>query len=302
MRTLVIASGKGGTGKTTIASVVIRLAAREHTVAVADCDVEASNLPLVLRATVSSRTPFAGGDRTVVDTDLCEGCGDCVARCRFGALTLSDEGLAAIDPWLCEACGACVQACEADAISFEPQQAGEIVEAEGPTGPMVWGQLRPGQDLSGKLVTMVRQTAGTRANESGAHLIVIDGPPGVGCPAIASITGADGVLAVTEPTLSGVHDLKRLVALAQQMSVPVKVVLNKADLSATGARRVRCACEELGVDLVGEVDFDTDLPQALEAVAQGSQPPSSLDTLPSVRAMREFWLSLAPWIDGWGST
>jgi MinD superfamily P-loop ATPase len=299
MRTLVVASGKGGTGKTTMSAVLIRVAARTRQVAVADCDVEASNLPLALRADVVSRTPFAGKPRTVVDDDACEGCGDCLDRCRFGALSLSAEGLATIDPWLCESCGACAQACDVDAIGFEPQQAGEILVGDGPVGPIVFGRLRQGEDLSGKLVTSVRESVGEIANERGAELIIVDGPPGVGCPAIASITGAHGVLAVTEPTLSGEHDLRRLVALARQLRVPVKVVLNKADLSASGADRIRAACRDLNIELVGEVAFDAELPPALEAVAQGDNPPSSLDVLASVRSFHTIWSRLEPWVDGW---
>lgn len=300
MRTLVVASGKGGTGKTTMAAVLIRLAARTHRMAVADCDVEASNLPLALRVDVVSSTPFAGRPRTVIDQALCEGCGDCLARCRFGALTLSPEGLATIDPWLCESCGACAQACEVDAIGFVPQQAGEILVADGPIGPMVFGRLQPGEDLSGKLVTSVREGISDIANARGADLIIVDGPPGVGCPAIASITGAEGVLAITEPTLSGEHDLRRLVALAHQMRVPVKVVLNKADLSVSGAERIRAACRDLEIELVGEVAFDPELPSALEAVAQGDHPPSGLDALESVRAVSAIWERLGPWVEAWG--
>lgn len=299
MRTLVVASGKGGTGKTTMSAVLVRLAARNHRLAVADCDVEASNLPLALRADVLSRSPFAGKPRTVVDEEACEGCGVCLDRCRFGALSLSDDCVAVIDPWVCESCGACAQACPLDAIGFEPQQAGEVLVGEGPTGHIVFGRLRPGEDLSGKLVTSVRERVDEIAEERGADLIIVDGPPGVGCPAIASITGAQGVLAVTEPTLSGEHDLRRLVALAHQMRVPVKVVLNKADLSAAGADRIRAACRDLGLELVGEVAFDADLPPALEAVAQGDQPLSSLDALASVRSVHAIWSRLEPWVDGW---
>ena len=304
MRTLVVASGKGGTGKTTVAAALIRIAARDLLLSIADCDVEASNLPLALRAEVTSRTPFAGRPRTVVDTRACVGCGECIDRCRFGALSLSVDGKAIIDPWLCESCGACALACEGDAIGTQAHQSGEILAADGPVGPLVFGQLRPGEDLSGKLVTCVREGIGEIAIDQGADVIIIDGPPGVGCPAIASISGADGILAVTEPTLAGVHDLVRLVSLAHRMHVPVKVVLNKADLSVNGARRVRESCIELGVELVGEVNFDPRLPAALEAVAQGALPASSLDELESVRALHAIWESLVPWVRGrgWGET
>lgn len=299
MRTLVVASGKGGTGKTTLSAVLVRFAARSRRLVIADCDVEASNLPIVLRADVLERSPFAGNPKAVVDEDVCRGCGVCLDRCRFDALSLSDEGLAVIDPWRCESCGACARVCDLDAIGFVPHQAGEVLVGEGPTGPIVSGRLRPGEDLSGKLVTSVRERADGIANERDTDLVVIDGPPGVGCPAIASTTGANGVLAVTEPTLSGEHDLRRLVGLAHQLNVPVKVVLNKADLSANGAERIRATCHNLDLELVGELAFDADLPSALEAVAQGEEPSSSLDVLPFVRSFHEIWSRLEPWVDGW---
>ncbi|WP_149204946.1 P-loop NTPase [Actinotalea subterranea] len=294
MRTLVVASGKGGTGKTTMTAVLVHVAAPSRPLAVADCDVEGSNLPLALSVDVVSRTAFAGRPRAVVDEEVCAGCGVCLDRCRFGALSLSDDGLAVIDPWLCESCGACTWGCPLDAISFEPQQAGEVLVGEGPAGPMVFGLLRPGEDLSGKLVTSVRERVAALADERGVGLVIVDGPPGVGCPTIASITGADGVLAVSEPTLSGEHDLRRLVSLAHQLGVPVKVVLNKADLSETGAQRIRSACSSLGVELVGELDFDTDLPRALGAVARGTRPPSSLDSSSFVHSVRAIWPRVDP--------
>ncbi len=178
---------------------------------------------------------------------------------------------------------------------------GEVLMADGPVGPLVFGQLRPGEDLSGKLVTSVREEIDAIASERGANLVIVDGPPGVGCPAIASITGAHGVLAVTEPTLSGEHDLRRLVTLAQQMRVPVKVVLNKADLSASGAERIRAACRELEIELAGEVAFDPDLPAALEAVAQGTRAPESLEQLASVREVAAIWERLGDWAKGWAA-
>lgn len=234
---------------------------------------------------ITKRTAFTGAPHALVDAEMCCGCGDCLIGCRFDALSMSADGCAVIDPWLCESCGACALACPNGAIGFEPQVAGEILEGSGPAGPIVFGRLRPGEDLSGKLVTSVRERAAEIGRDCGAALILIDGPPGVGCPAIASMTGADAVLAVTEPSRSGEHDLRRLATLAGQLNVPVTVLLNKADLSASGADRIRQTCLELQLELVGEVPFDSDLPGALEAVAQGTRPFADLDALPSVSAL-----------------
>jgi MinD superfamily P-loop ATPase len=300
MKTFVIASGKGGTGKTTLSALFAHFSAPEHPLVVADCDVEASNLPLALRAEVTSREAFAGSEKAIVDEDLCTGCERCLDSCRFGAISTLVDGTARIDEWACEGCGACATACRHGAISLEPRQAGELFGGECFSGAIVFGQLQPGQDLSGKLVTSVRERAKALAEEQGADLVLIDGPPGIGCPVIASISGADGLLAVAEPSLSGEHDLRRLIALARQLRVPVKVVLNKADLSAEAAERLRATCREEGLELIGEVPFDEELLPALERMAQRdvSETETVADTeeSPGVRAARLIWECLESWI------
>lgn len=294
MKTLLIASGKGGTGKTTVSAALVALAGADLRVAVADCDVEASNLPLVLRTDVTHREPFAGVPAPAVDTEACLGCGACESVCPFDALTLGDDEIARIDPWLCEGCGACERRCPVGAIEFQTDVAGELVSGRHVGGPIVFGRLRPGEDLSGKLVTAVRERVAALAADDGADLVVIDGPPGVGCPAIAAMAGVDAVLAVTEPTLSGEHDLRRLAELARRLRVPVAVVLNKADLSASGAARVRRTCGELGLALLAELPYDDGLPAALEAVAAGRAEPASLAARPALGALRGVWAGLAP--------
>jgi MinD superfamily P-loop ATPase len=294
MRTLLVASGKGGTGKTTVTAVLVALAARECRVAVADCDVEASNLPLALRATVTTREPFAGPPQVVVDERRCRGCGACVRACPFDAMAIGPEGHAAVDPWLCESCGACVRACPADAIALVPQVAGALFVGECWAGPVVWGDLRPGEDLSGRLVALVREHAADLARRHDADLLLVDGPPGVGCPAIAAMVGVDAVLAVTEPTPAAVHDLRRLAGLAVQLRVPVAVVLNKVDLSPSGAEFVRAACAELGLALVAEVRFDAELPRLMEAVASGRTEPARLAAVTGVGGIHAVWAGLAP--------
>lgn len=275
MKTVVVASGKGGTGKTTLSAVFARTASEWLAVVVADGDVEASNLPLALHTTDVSCTPFAGGSRAVIDRDACTGCNRCAHVCRFGAISPETSGKYVIDPFACEGCRRCVSSCPARAIAMVPATAGEACSGVSTVGPIAFGQLGPGEDLSGRLVTEVRRLASEAAEQHAADLVVIDGPPGVGCPLISAVASTDMLIAVAEPTVSGEHDLGRLVDLAEQLGVPVHVILNKADLSAEGASKVRELCAARGLPLLGEVPFDTalaDLSTVFEADVAGGSP------------------------------
>ena len=292
MRRIVFASGKGGTGKTTMTALAAHFAAADGaTLVLADCDVEAANLPIALQATDAVCKPFAGGAKAVIDPERCRGCAACVPVCRFDAIAPADDFYRtrayAVDPWACEGCTACVPACSDGAIRMEPTQAGEACVATLRIGPLAFGRLAPGEDLSGKLVTEVRNTADAHAAEADAGLLLIDGPPGVGCPAIASITNTDLVVAVTEPTLSGEHDLLRLVTLARRLGVPVAVVLNKADLSAEGAARIRTRVAAEGLVLAGELPFDPELADTLGRLASGTA--TGILTGPGIVAARDAW-------------
>ena len=239
MKTVVVASGKGGTGKTTLSVLFAHLFATHHQLVVADCDVEASNLPLALQVEVDGKREFLGTSKPVLDAELCTSCAVCGESCRFGAISLSAGDTPIFDEWVCEGCGVCVSDCPMGAIRLEPRIAGELMTGISPTGPVVFAQLRPGEDLSGRLVAEVRDQARRLAADNGTDLVLVDGPPGVGCPTIASLSNADALVAVAEPSVSGEHDLVRLTALARRLEVPTCVVLNKADLSARGAERLQ---------------------------------------------------------------
>lgn len=291
MKTVVFASGKGGTGKTTLTALASHLWA-SHRVVLADCDVEAANLPIALGARERSSRPFAGGAVASIDQDICLGCGACARWCRFGAIMQGSESFVrptlAVDPLSCEGCGACVAQCPDEAIVMVSTIAGKVVTAASAVGPVVYGELEPGEDLSGKLVTEVRGVALEIAKLDGAHLLLVDGPPGVGCPVIASVTNTDLVVGVAEPTVSGEHDLARLVALARRLGVRVAVVLNKADLSVDGAERIRQLAHIEGTPLVGEIPFDNALARTLEALAAGTAPSDVLAVdSPGLTAARE---------------
>jgi MinD superfamily P-loop ATPase len=254
---LVVISGKGGTGKT---SLVAALAALATDKVLADCDVDAADLHLVLDPQRRRREPFMAGKEARIVPHRCSGCGECVEHCRFEAIrTLGKNGgrpAFTVDPIACEGCGLCARVCTSDAVEmFEPER-GEWFVSDTRHGPLVHARLNIGGENSGKLVTLVRKQAAALATEIGARLVLVDGPPGIGCPVIASITGADLVLAVTEPTISGAHDLERAAALVQGFGLPLAVCINKSDLNPEMAAGIRDLCQTRGLPVVGELSYD----------------------------------------------
>jgi MinD superfamily P-loop ATPase len=252
VREVVVASGKGGTGKTSIAASLAVLAGR---VVVADCDVDAADLHLVLNPTIRQRTPFYAGHEAWVRPEACTGCGVCVDECRSGAIVASN-GKVVVEPLLCEGCGLCVRLCPEEAIGFPERRCGEWYRSETRVGPMVHARLEPGGESSGKLVTLVRREARRLASEGGYELILVDGPPGIGCPVIATLSGATELLAVTEPTPSGIADLERLLVLADHFQVPAAVCVNKFDLNLDLTAAVGELARARRVPVVGRVSYD----------------------------------------------
>ena len=271
MKTIAIASGKGGAGKTTLSALLALRAADTVKTVLADADVEASNLPLALDAQESTCVAFQGGATASIDPVACTECGNCESACRFDAISVCETPSGTqryeVDPWACEGCGRCVLSCSPGAITMDRERAGGVCLGVWDGGSIAWGALAPGEDLSGKLVTEVRKTASASAAEAAADIVLIDGPPGVGCPTIAALADTDLLVAVTEPTVSGAHDLARLLDLADAFSIASVVVLNKADLSSEGRDRIEALCAERGVDLVAEVPFDESLASTLETMS-----------------------------------
>lgn len=274
---LVILSGKGGTGKTTVAAAFAHLAAtgrRSVRAVLADVDVNASNLELVLHPQILQRHDFTGGQVAVIDPSLCSACGLCGEVCRFDAVwppqQASGNGAATwsyrIDPIACDGCAACVYQCPEEAIHMEPRQAGHWFRSDSRFGPLFHAALRPAQEGSGRLVTTVRAHARQAALDEGYEVVVLDGPPGIGCPAISAATGTDLALVVTEPTVAGIHDLERVLLVTAHFGLPTWVCINKADLHAAGTARIESYCQELGIPVVGHIPFDL---AVAEAMAQG---------------------------------
>ena len=284
MKQLVILSGKGGTGKTTVAAALAHLASQEMPVVLADADVDASNLELVLEPTELSREDFAGGQVAVIDPEACIACGTCAEVCRFEAVTPGEEAYS-VDPLACEGCASCFYQCPVEAIRMEKQQAGLWFRSDTRFGPLFHAHLFAGQENSGQLVTLVKQRARLLALDTGAELLIVDGPPGIGCPVISASAGADMALLVTEPTVSGVHDLERVLATTEHFGVPALVCINKADINPSRADEIAAFCAAQRIALVGQVPYDT---VVTEAMVQG-RPVTEYDHGPVSRELRRVW-------------
>jgi MinD superfamily P-loop ATPase len=255
MRELLVISGKGGTGKTTITAA---LAASGPAKVIADCDVDAADLHLIARPHQTVTTPFYSGQRAVFDKSQCIECGMCQEKCRFNAIA---DGIR-LRPELCEGCGLCAFICPAGAIHMEERLCGEWYCSDSRFGPMVHAALGIGEENSGKLVTTVRTESGKMAQEHGVEVILTDGPPGIGCPVIASLTNTDLALLVTEPTRSALHDLKRIAGLTRHFRVPAAVALNKADIHSGLADEVRAWCRTENIPLLAEFGWSDDCTKA----------------------------------------
>jgi len=263
VKELVVISGKGGTGKT---SIVASFACLTDRAIVADCDVDAADLHLVLEPEIRERTEFSGGSRATVLDELCNGCGECQRLCRFDAVSCipgtNGSDRFAIDPVACEGCGVCARFCPADAITFGPAVNGEWFVSDTRHGPMVHAKLGAGEENSGKLVSVVRKQAKKIAEQRGLDLVLIDGSPGIGCPVIASVAGADLALVVTEPTLSGLHDLQRVADLTRHFKVGTHVCINKWDLNEDVTHQIEKRAAEQGITLAGKVRYDRAVTEA----------------------------------------
>ena len=257
LKQLTILSGKGGTGKTTLTGSFAALA---HNPVIADCDVDAPNLHLLLKPRIIKRQELEGSKKAVIDETKCTRCGKCEEYCRFDAIKEL-----VVDPVLCEGCGVCVYVCPTEAVTLETNVDGFAFVSETDYGPMSHARLNPGQENSGKLVTLVRNNAKEIAEKKNNGLVLIDGPPGIGCPVIASITGVDLGLIVAEPTLSSIHDVERALDLLNHFRIHPLICINRYDLNEENTGRIKEFCAKKGVEVVGEIPFDPIITQSMVA-------------------------------------
>lgn len=267
---LIILSGKGGTGKTSIGAALAQLSTTHENLppsVLVDADVDAANLSLVLQPDIRDPREFWGGSLAEINPELCANCTACVPVCRYDAIFPDPRGLPAqwIDPIACDGCAACVYACPEGAIRMVQQQEGNWFQSSTPFGTLFHAELFPGKENSGKLVTLIRQQARLFAAENHAPLMLIDGPPGIGCPVISACAGTDLGLIVTEPSLAGIHDLKRVLGTLRHFRVPAVICINKADLYPEGTKTIRDFAAAEGIELVGEIPYDENIPRAMIA-------------------------------------
>lgn len=275
---LVIISGKGGTGKTGIAA---SFAEMSHNAVIADCDVDAADLHLMLSPSEKSAGDFDSGKKAFVNSEQCTECGKCIELCRFDAISSSYI----VDDISCEGCGVCARFCPAGAIEMRNHISGRWYISDTSRGSMVHAKLGIAEGNSGKLVSEIKKKARDIADEEERDLIIVDGSPGIGCPVIATLSGATFALIVTEPSVSGLHDLKRIYELTKRFQIKTAVCVNKADIHPEVSGRIKDFCEQNGSALFMKIPFDTDVSRAVVA----GSPVVKISDGPASKAIRSMW-------------
>jgi MinD superfamily P-loop ATPase len=291
MKQLVILSGKGGTGKTSLTAAFAHLAetgSYPMSTVLADADVDAANLELLLDPQILKTEQFWGGQIAVIEPTACTGCGECERVCRFDAIHISEfeNTFFDIDPIACDGCAACVYQCPEGAISMQDQVVGKWFQSMSCYSPLFHAELRPAQENSGKLVTLVKQRARLFALDEGYSLVIIDGPPGIGCPVISAASGADLVLIVAEPTMSGLHDMQRVFHTTDHFGIRSLVCVNKADLYPPAVTEIKTYCQDHSIEFIGCIPFDEIVTDSMVRgqVVTAFQPDSSAS-----RAVQAIW-------------
>jgi MinD superfamily P-loop ATPase len=291
MKQVVVLSGKGGTGKTSVTASLAHLASLEQRLVLVDADVDAANLALVFDPKEREQHAFMGMDVAFINESKCKTHGNCLDVCRFEAIqTVSENGkiFYRVDPLACEGCATCYTQCPEMAITMQPQQAGLWFRSDTRFGPFFHAHLFAGQPNSGKLVALIKGQARQLGLETGKAIMLVDGPPGIGCPVIATLSGADLALLVVEPTVSGIHDLERIMGTVRHFGVSAQVVINKADLNERRTREIEVYSQAEGIHILGQIPFDS---MVTEAMVQGVPVTAYTDGLVS-QALQKIWENL----------
>lgn len=278
IKELVVISGKGGTGKTSITASFAHLAQNKVMV---DCDVDAADLHLVLNPEIQSDEGFDGGRKAFIDHKTCTGCGECVRLCRFDSI---DENFK-VELLACEGCGVCAHVCPEKSIEMRPHESGRWFVSETSAGPFVHAKLGMAEGNSGKLVSILRKKAKEIAEEKGFGLIVVDGSPGTGCPVIATVTGASFLLIVTEPTVSGIHDMKRALELAGHFRIKSAICVNRGDINMERTAEIEKFCSSQNIEFFGIIPYDRDV----TAAQMDCKSVVEYSTGPAASAIRDLW-------------
>jgi MinD superfamily P-loop ATPase len=284
LREIVVISGKGGTGKT---SLVASFAALAQNTVFCDMDVDVPDLHIILRPKPRQSSLFMGGNKAAIRVTDCIRCGTCMKLCHFGAIQKEGD-VFHVDPVLCEGCGVCVSLCPRQAIAFPEVRCGEWHVSETRFGPMVHASLIPGQENSGRLVSILKREARRLAENDGYTTILCDGSPGIGCPVVSSLAGASLAVAVIEPSLSGLHDFERIAGLCRHFRIPLGIVINRWDLVPEEADRIERSCREAGYTIFGRVPFDADMQRATALGLAATE----MDT-PLGRSIRDVWNNIS---------
>ncbi len=288
---LIILSGKGGTGKTSISAAFAHLSTTfgvHPPYVFVDADVDAANLRLVLQPCVGDPNEFWGSSQAVIQPDRCTNCETCKMVCRYDAILPDPEGAPVqwIDPIACDGCAACVYACPEFAISMVRQQEGNWFQSTTPFGPLFHAELFPGRENSGKLVTLIKQQARLFSEDTQSPLVIIDGPPGIGCPVISACAGTDLGLLVTEPSLAGLHDLKRVLGTLRHFHIPSVICINKADIYPEGTKAIYTFAADQNIEIVGVVPYDENI---LKAMVEGNPVTVDYPESPAGKSIQEMW-------------
>jgi len=283
IKELVIISGKGGTGKTSLTAAFASLVSDK---VLCDADVDAADLHLIMNPSVRETHEFRAGHKAVINPDKCTQCGLCAEMCRWNAVREDFS----VDSFSCEGCGVCVWFCPEKAIEFPENTCGEWFVSDTRFGTMVHARLGIAEENSGKLVTLVRRKAKEVAEEKGNNLILTDGPPGIGCPVIASVGGASAVLIVTEPTVSGRHDMERVAQLSAHFKVPAILCINKYDLNPDKTAEIEAFAKEKGIICAGNIPFD---PIFTKAMVKGQTLFEYDGNSETGKRVREIWKNIS---------